>query len=207
MKNNRSQQGFTLIELLASTAVILVVGFIIVIIIVSSLRGANKTNTISTTRQNGSYAISQISKLLRFTKSIDAIDGDSSKNCITDTPLPAPQNPESHTSITFTNVDGGVTTIACLVIPDSGGAMTIASESGALSENITGSLLDTDLVYIPAGECELTCNQSTSSDALIVGINFALDTVKPAGTFFSEFSIGAQPLEFNTSVIMRNVGR
>lgn len=212
-----SQRGFTLIELLASTVVIISVGVILISIIVSSLRGTNKTNNISITRQNGTHAISQIAKMLRFARSVDAIGTAPASECITNTPLPAVQpTPQAGhnlaTSITYTTIDGEVRTIACLPL-DTGNInspMTIASMSGTLPPVVTeihGSLLDTDAVHIPAGMCKISCNQSTSSDAMIVSITFSLRTVKSTSTLFSEFTASSNPLEFNTSIILRNLGR
>ena len=62
----QNKKGFTLIELLASIAVIVVIGSVIAGIIKSSLRGSNKTNTIEAIRQNGNYALSQISKNIEY---------------------------------------------------------------------------------------------------------------------------------------------
>ena len=194
-------KGFTLIELLASLFVIVTVGFIVVAILVSSLRGVNKTNTISTARQNGTYLISQMSKMLRFAKSVDELTDASGSvspptECITNIPLPTPQQSlASYSSITFTSIDGGQTTLSC------------DSSTSTISSN-SASLLDTSVVQIPAGTCYFTCNQSTSSDALIVGIHFNLDTIAPTGTtLLPEFTSGTSAIEFGTSVILRNVGR
>lgn len=204
------QRGFTLIELLASTVVIVIVGTLVVTIIVSSLRGTNKTNTISTTRQNGTHTIAQISKMLRFARSVDAINGASPSVCIIGiTPTPQSQL-TGYDSITFTSIDGGITTIACKKLselsptpnpsPDPNEPETIAS-NGA-------SLLDTTVVQIPSGLCKITCNQSTISDALSVGINFSLETTRPTGVqLLPEFTASSSAIEFNTSLILRNVGR
>jgi type II secretory pathway pseudopilin PulG len=209
------QKGFTLIELLASTVVIVTVGVIIVAIIISALRGTNKTNTLTTARQNGTYATSQIAKMLRFARSINTIGTRPPSVCITNKPLPSPQPTpgvfgNSDTSITFTDENGSVTTIACVPLANST-ALTIASMSGSLPNplpnTVSGSLLDTRYVQIPSGKCVITCNQSTSSDAMIVGVTFSLEAVKPTGTLFSEFTLGASQQEFTTSVILRNLGR
>jgi prepilin-type N-terminal cleavage/methylation domain-containing protein len=196
------QNGFTLIELLASTVVIVSVSAIIIGILSSTLRGANKTTTINVTRQNGTYTISQVSKMLRFARTIDAIDGVSPSNCITNVPLPTPQpSLTQHTSVQFTTIDGGQTTLAC--IPLSGGLnppYTIAS-NGA-------SLLDTTAVQIPSGMCAITCDQSTQSDAMIIGVTFSLKTLQAFGPFtLPEFIASSSAIEYKTSVILRNVGR
>lgn len=204
------QKGFTLIELLASTIVIVTVGVIIITIIVSSLRGTNKTNTISVSRQNGTYVVSQLSKMLRFARTVDAIDGGSPSICITGiTPTP-PDQLTAHNSITFTSIDGVVTTLACKKIselpptsnptPDANEAETIAS-NGA-------SLLDTSVVQIPPDLCKITCNQTTNSDAMTIGISFALETTRDEGEILlPEFMASSNPIEFNTSIMLRNLGR
>src|SRR3989344_4544421 len=69
MKN----KGFTLIEILVVMAVLIFIGLIIGSIVMSVLRGTNKTNTLTQVRQNGSYAISQISKTLRNAKSFEGV--------------------------------------------------------------------------------------------------------------------------------------
>lgn len=186
------QKGFTLIELLASTFVIVIIGSIIVSIIVSSLRGTNKANTMTTTRQNGTYAIAQISKMLRFAKSVDEINGESVTNCVGISPLPTPQ--PIYYSIKFTSLDGGTTVLSCDPVN-----RTIAS-NGA-------SLLDYDFVQIATNTCQITCYQETNSDTLIVGIKFSLNTLAPSGAILPEFIASSSATEFNTSVILRNVKR
>nr|MBP9719292.1 hypothetical protein [Candidatus Levybacteria bacterium] len=133
-------------------------------------------------------------------------------------PLPTPQptpatGVNAATSITYTTVDGAARTIACLPLDpnDQDSPMTIASMSGTLPagviENISGSLLDNSAVVIPNGMCRITCNQSTASDAMIVGITFSLITVPPTDSLLPEFTASADPIEFNTSINLRNLGR
>lgn len=191
MKNLSRQKGFTLIELLASTFVIMVIGTIIISIMVSSLRGTNKVNTINTTRQNGTYAISQISKMLRFARSVDDIDNLPVANCVSNIPLPTPQ--PVHSAITFTSLDGGSTTLACDMTNH-----TIAS-NGA-------SLLDYNYVQIPDNTCQITCYQQTNSDAIIIGIKFGLNATQPGSSLFSDFTASGSAIEFSTSIVLRNLG-
>jgi type II secretory pathway pseudopilin PulG len=208
------QSGFTLIELLASTFVIVAIGGIIVSIIVSTLRGSNKSNTMVTTRENGTYAISQLSKMLRFAQEVTLVDGASPSVCITNIPFPTPQPTygplTTHQSITFVSLDGGTTTISCTKFNE----LTPApSPTPRVNEPLTiasngASLLDTTMVEIPSGSCKITCNQSTQSDSLLVGIEFSLVSVQAgSGNLFSEFNATANPIDYQTSVILRNVGR
>lgn len=207
IKFTNTEEGFTLIELLASIIVIVTVGVIIVGIVVTSLRGTNKTNTISTTRQNGTYAITQIGKMLRFARSVDAIDGASTSVCITGlTPTP-PSQLSGYDSITYTAIDGGTTTIACKKLSEVTGSDAYEGEPETIASN-GASLLDISVVQIPSGLCKITCNQSAISDAIHIGINFSLETTRGPGVqLLPEFNASASAIEFNTSLLLRNVGR
>lgn len=216
IKKTPQEKGFTLIELLASTFVIVAIGSILVGIIVSSLRGSNKTNTMVTTRQNGTYSIAQISKMLRFAQTIDAIDGVSPNTpapggCITNVPLPTPQPTLApHRSVTFTSVDGGETTIECKNLNELSPAPTAPAsinQPQTIASN-GASLLDVTAVQIPAGGCEITCSKSTESDVMLIGVKFGLTTLQPSGgIILPEFTASSSAVEFKTSIILRNIGR
>ena len=81
--NLKSSFGFTLIELLVVILIIFSVGILIVSILFSALRGANKTNTIDLVRRNGNSAITQMSKMIRYSQSFDgvSIDGSTYTTC------------------------------------------------------------------------------------------------------------------------------
>lgn len=61
--------GFTLIELLISMAVLMVVGSIMIIVFFSTLRGTGKSQVLISVRQNGNYALSQMSRQIRMAES------------------------------------------------------------------------------------------------------------------------------------------
>lgn len=184
------QRGFTLIELLAVIAVLIVVGIFIGVILFSSLTVTNKTNTLTTVRQNGNHAISQISKMVRDAKILN-----SPYPCVTP---PSPTPVATRSSITITSYDEGKTTFICeYTLPDS--TTTIASQSGT---NPPLSLLDTSAVSLAPGSCSFTCSQDSSSDAPRISIKFML--TQRSSSLFPEQQAS---LNFETSVTIRSVGR
>lgn len=58
-------KGFTLIELLVSMTIMMIVGMMIIIVFFSALRGANKSQVLISVRQNGNFALSQMSREIR----------------------------------------------------------------------------------------------------------------------------------------------
>src|SRR3989344_3693289 len=69
----RKSDGFTLVELLVVILVIFSVGVLISSVLFSALRGANKTNTIDMVRRNGNSAITQMSRMIRYSQSFDGV--------------------------------------------------------------------------------------------------------------------------------------
>lgn len=178
--SNVKDGGFTLIEILAVIFVLSTIGVLVAAIITSSLRGTNKTNTITAVRQNGFFAIAQMTKMIQNARKLD-----NPYPCV---PPPTPTPQPSHQSITIASADGGQTTLTC----NYGSPSTIASNSG--------SLLDTNAVKLDL--CTFTCSQTSLSDPPIIGISFTL-TQKREDSFFEQ----SASIPFQTSVVMRNVSR
>lgn len=181
-----SERGFTLVELLAVSVVMVVVSVIVTATITSSLRGTTKTNTVNDVRQNGNYAISQVSKMIEYAKSFGGVSNDNVNfvsNCVNLTPplTPTPQ-PSQYNYIKITGFDNGQTIFSC--------ASTIASNSA--------SLIDTNLVSVDS--CSFTCERARITDAPIIGINFSLSKKTTSSLFENNASVS-----FKTSVKMRNL--
>lgn len=193
----KSTVGFTLVELLTVVAVVAVIGALIGFILTFSLRGTNKTNSTNEVRQNGNYAILQMSKMIEYAKSFDGVstDGESyTHNCtaaIPPSPTPTP-TPSQYNYIKITNFDGAQTVFACL----SSSPPTIASN--------TASLLDITSVSVDSGSCYFTCSQERITVSPIVGINFSLSKKTKTGGVFNE---NKASIPFQTSVTMRNLGK
>lgn len=184
-------KGFTLLEVLVSVVVVIVVSQITLGIITSALRGTNKVNTLSEVRQNGNYAILQMSRMIEFAKRFDGVslDGSSfSRNCVMSlpaSPTPTPTlTPYSH--IKITSFDDRATIFSCT-------PTTIAS-NGA-------SLINLDLVSLVPGSCYFTCFQERFTSNPLVGISITLKNI--TDSILAERR-APPPIQFQTSISVRN---
>jgi len=175
LKQKRLVKGFTLVELLAVIAITGVVGTLMFGILFTTLRGANKSESLGAIQQNGDAALSQMTRMVRFASELNDPAG-----CYTGpTPTPIVQ-----TSITIRNVDNGSSTFSCDLI-----AGTMAS-NGA-------SMLDTTSIAVTA--CSFTCLQNTPNDFPTIMISFTLN--KKNNTLVENKA----PQTFTSNVTLRNV--
>ena len=195
MKKIFNDKGFTLIELLAVIVIMVVVGMIIISILVSALRGGNRSQTTNEVRESGNYIMSQMSKMITFAKHLDGLSTgatDTSGNLIYDTncvlPSVSPVPPPTlYLYIEITSFDGGQTTFSC---PDPNThSTTIASNSASLiNDNFTVS------------NCSFICTQASLSTPPTINISFTLSENK--GSFTEKQAM----IPFDTSVTLRNTG-
>lgn len=169
--------GFTLVELLAVIVVIASIGGIVFGILFASLRGSNKSTNVTTLQQNGNYALSQITKMVRNARSLE---------------YPSPCFSESTgysattSSIIIENADAGRTTFSCDNLP-----------TGTLSSN-SASLIDTSSVVVTA--CSFTCTQNSLYDFPTITVSFTLSKKYSSGVVDT-----TTPSSFQSTVIMRNL--
>ena len=193
--------GYTLVELLTVIVVVVVVGMIVATILVSSLRGSNKTTVINDVRDNGNTAITQISRAVEFAKSFEGVstgeDSDGnvtySDNCLSTTITPTPV-PNEYKFIKIRTFEEQEIVFYCPYLEDIG---TIATNDATLSQPPT-PLVDSSMTV---SNCYFSCSQSYISQPPTIGINFTL--TKGASSLFSEQKF---PLDFHTTVVMRNLG-
>lgn len=179
-----NSKGYTLIELLAVMIIMITVGVIVAAILVSSLRGSSKTNTIDTVRKNGNYTILQISKMLEFAQSFGGIYDSQTSTYKTDC-----ANPSVHSSsIKIVSFDNQQTIFSCNM---SANPPTIASNSS--------TLINTNEVSLTS--CYFTCSRNITVPPTI-GINLTLSQ-KASNTTFEK----SQTISFQTSVILRNLNK
>jgi type II secretory pathway pseudopilin PulG len=193
IENSELNKGFTLVELLASIIVLVVIGSVIAGVIVSSLRGSNKTNNIESVRQAGNYVLNQMSKDIEYAQTFDGRStGLSNDDGATyDTackpalnPIPTPISP--YNLITVRSSGNIVTKYKCTSSElSANGSPLISPESGTF-----------------AG-CSLTCIQNNPMDALIIKISFSIGS-KVSNT---QVENSNPPIVFETSVTMRNYSR
>jgi len=180
--NPESSHGFTLVELLAVVFVFIAVGSILLGIVVSVLRGNNKTNAINIVQSNGDYAMGQMTKSIRnATTLLGPLD------CGT------VDSPTATSSVALEFPDGTTTTYSCL---DDNGAPSITSNSAAL--------VDTNSVAIAS--CTFSCGYDSASDYPIIGIDFSLQSKVSSGSIV-DLTASASAVHFQTSVVIRNLIR
>ncbi len=203
----KASRGFTLIEILIAMSVLLVVGSILISILISSLRGTNKVNSIDNVRRNGNYALEQMGKMIRYSQSFNGVSDDPSlnpasftKNCIP--PVVAPLTPTPAPSlyhyIKITGFDGGQTILSC--VPNGLPFPEIASASASdVSSKV--HFIDPDQITttIDIVSCSITCTQSTVMSPPTVTIQFKLSNRTASG-----LSENKATIPFQTSVTVRN---
>lgn len=196
------QKGFTLIELLASVIVLVAVGSVITGIISSSLRGANKTNTIENIRQNGNYALAQMSKDIEYTLPFDGKNTGLSNDdgvtydtiCILSlSPTPTPVTP--YEFITVQSANNIITKYNCSGSTSSDSVLTAEGISPIKTKT---SLVDLDSVSL--NSCSISCIQNKPTDIPIIKINFSIGPKNSNGLAESS----NPPIVFETSVTIRN---
>lgn len=180
-------KGFTLIELLVVIVVVVGIGAIVSAILFSSFRGATKTNTITVVRQNGNYAISQMAKTIRGAKRLNGMSTDGT------TFTTSCQESLSYPYLRVTELVGSQVTFSCP------GSFSCSNQSSIQAGN--SSLIDTTAVCITS--CSFTCSRPSPSDFPTIGIRFSLTQKSPS--ILVERT--APPIQFQTSVTMRNVPR
>ena len=189
----RKSAGFTLVELLASVIVLVAVGSVIAGIMTATLRGTNKTNTIENIRQNGSYAINQVSKDIEYTLPFDGkntgLSNDDGATYATSCPFSLSPTPipevTTYNLITVESASNIVTKYKCTSTP------VVLSANGT-------SLVD--LTSVSLKSCSFTCIQSKATDIPIIKINFSIG---PKGSSVLVENSNP-PIVFETSVTIRN---
>lgn len=192
MKNKKLQTGFTLIELLAVMIILVVVGTIITSILVSTLRSGDKSTTTNDIRQNGNYAINQMSKMITYAKSFDGVnDGITWHTDCVAPPAPAPPLPSKYYSVRISSFDGGQTTFSC----------TTDFKLASGSASVPIDMIPPDTI-IASPRCYFTCSQDNLSAPPTIGINLTLQKKPQPG--FTLLPEAQTVINFQTSITLRN---
>lgn len=174
------QKGFSLIEILVGISIVITATTVVLSMLVSSFRISNKTTTDSVIRQNGNYALNQISRRIQFAESFNG--GSSSySGPFTTTACDAGGTEYNHISIRY---DGQDQIISC---------------TGATIQINGRSSIDTSKARIVSGTCRLTCEKEPT-DSPLIGIEFDLESANG-----SDLVEQSSVVEFSTTVKMRNL--
>lgn len=174
--------GFTLVELLVSLLILSTVSSIVIAIVWVSLKSIVKVNNMHLIRQNGNFAISQVTKMLQYAKRFEGV---STNGASYTTACQAPGTPlQPYNYVRLTAADNGTIVLGCLSSP-----ATIASNSA--------SLISTAGFTVTS--CNFTCTQVTIGSPYNIGIQFTIQK-RVSGNIFDE----PAPLLFQTSATIRN---
>lgn len=178
----QKEKGFTLVELLAVSFILVMVSGIIATLLYSVLRSSNRVGVVGLVAQNGNYALSVATSLMRNSQGLVA------PNTCPPSPTPA----LTTDSITVRGFDGADTTLHCT-------GSTIASESASTSI----SLLDTSTVELDTTATGTPCSSmfvcSQQRSLPTVTVQF---TLKNKGT--ESFIENRYSAFFKTTVFFRN---
>lgn len=171
--------GFTLIEVLISISIIIVVGVIVGSIIISTLRGSTKATVLSDVKQNGNYAITEMSRVIRSATNIN-------------NPVLPCGNPSSAAqTITVTQLDTSQVTFDC----SSGNTITESQNGGT-----PVALLNASTTKLVPNSCKIICSQQTAADIPSVQIQFSLTQSTTAN-----FAEQSATVPFQTTILLRNI--
>ncbi len=178
------QQGFTIVEILAVIIVFIVIGSIAAAIFFTSLRVVNKSNSIASLRENGNYALSQMTKMIRYAVVFEGVSADG----VTYSPAcdVAPVKDTAYPYLKIQSFDGQPTVFQCTT-----------GDNGNIASN-SASLLDTNIVK-RVDACSFSCSQANKGDSPTILINLTLSEVGIPGITEKNTTI-----PFQTAVTFRN---
>jgi type II secretory pathway pseudopilin PulG len=189
---SKLNQGFTLVELLSSMIVLIAVGSIIAGIVISSIVGTNKTNTIENIRQNGNYTLNQISRNIEYAQVFNGASETGAAydaNCYYAAPTPAPLVKY----IKITALSGNSIVYNC-----DGSTLTTYTLDGITVPDPT-PLFDTASLSLTS--CSMSCTQDKATGTPLIRIGFNLGPINSNGGFVENSS---PPIIFETAVVVRN---
>jgi prepilin-type N-terminal cleavage/methylation domain-containing protein len=177
--------GFTLIELLVVTGILVAVSGIIGGILFSTLRGSETTRSTTQIAQNGNFAMTSFSEVIKQSRQVVNVYEDEPLENFRDC-----TNSPTGTHITLRMPDNKEATLTCNHDDEQKIASSSAGRSYFLVEN---SLRTTP------NSCKISCYQSSVFSAPRVEIQFKLGQVDNSGTIVE----GTDEL-FQTQINIRN---
>lgn len=178
------QRGFTIVEILAVMIVFIAIGSIAAAVFFTSLRVVNKSNSLASLRENGNYALSQMTKMIRYAVVFSGVSDDGTMYSNACSSGPVKNTPYPYLKIT--SFDGYDTVFHC-----------VTGANGNVSSN-SAALLDTNIVKT-VDACSFSCSQANEGDAPTILINLTISETGLAGIVEKNTTL---PLQ--TSVTFRN---
>lgn len=149
--------GYTLVELLVVSGILVAVSGIIGGILVSTLRSSDVARSKTQIAQNGNYAMSAMSEVIKRSRDVTSMAGVSDfAGCV--------GGPIESDTITLLMPEGNEAELTC---SDPSGR--VASRSGDMTYFLTSE--DTSIV---SGSCKISCNQASKYSPPLIEIKFQL---------------------------------
>ena len=184
----QGQRAFTLIEFLVVVGVVGTLGVMIMSIVTSSFRGANKTNILDAVRVSGNQALIQMSKTIGYAESFDGVSMDNNyytTDCLS--PSVGPLDPTPTPSLyKYLKVGAGQDDVI------------FACKNEAITSN-DSPIIDTNVAIVDGDKCWFVCRQDRITANFIIDISFQL---KQKST--SNFVENTVSIPFQTSVAFKN---
>jgi prepilin-type N-terminal cleavage/methylation domain-containing protein len=179
-----NQKGMSLIELLVSLLIVTTISSVALGIIWISLRSTVKVNNMNLIRQNGNFAITQMTKTLQYSRKFDGVSTDGVTYVMT-CQDPASATLQSYSHVRVTSQSNTPIILGCLTTPS-----TVASNSA--------SLLNTAVYTVSS--CKFTCTQADVDSPYTIGIEFTIKKII-GGNLFDD----PAPVTFQSSATIRNI--
>lgn len=191
-KKGKKFGGFTLIELLVGLTIILAIGTMVFSIFVATLRSTNKSVSTNAIQQNGSYALSQMTRSIRNAKDFNGVSLSGGEPFTTSCVMAEGPTPPytQYKAVKITNFDNQTEIYRCPIDDE--------TEIFYNDQPLTNS----DLVSTTPSSCFLTCIQATASSVPVIGIDFTMRNANQTGATDIDSS-----KHFQTTVSPRNFGR
>lgn len=145
------QKGFTLVEVLVASSVFTIISITVVSVLFIVLRNTKKSDSVTIVKQNGEQAMTQMVRVLRFTKSLDE-------------PSSCDGTPQTQIKITATDLIKSSLTCPTLLQNYIG---------------LNGVKLTNDAV-VTVGSCSFVCSMLENSSP-IINISFSLSKINLSG--------------------------
>lgn len=174
--------GFSMIELLVGVAIIITSSTIVLAIILSSFRISGTNTTKENVRQNGSNALSKMSRSIQFADSFVAVNNTGEQTSMVCEAPSADTEPTQYKYL-MVKYNGPIRTYSCV-------------NNKIRVDGV--SMIDDTKVSVPTGDCFFTCTQQNQS-APVIGINFDLITGDETSSIEKRST-----MNFSTTVKMRN---
>lgn len=217
------KKGFTLVELLVVLAILVTIGSIISAILYSAFRGSGKATTTEIVRQNGDYAMTQMTKLIKNSawnlvyNSGDGVSADGKTYttiCVLPTGTPTP-TPSVYHYLRVTSLrDNQQTTFLCdstadvapsiRVVPTPAPGVPIASISAyGQSGQVVYQLADPKAVNVIS--CQFVCSTPIAGTNPTITITATLQPATATNSNLLEALTG--PITFNTTIEMNKINQ